>query len=115
MRGIVSATTALDAWQRLCSSYQTADVVSLVRTRKLFMQTYYNRLRDIDVRHATPFDWGIALASSLPDSWEIFVQTLDLEALYNQTRTEAVAKTIQSKILAEGQQRQSRNKDRGLV
>jgi len=115
MWNIVSATTALDAWQRLQSSYQTADVVSLIRMRKLFfshqmsedesiedhvctMQAYYDRLCDIDVRHATPFNWGMVLASSLPDSWENFVQTIDLDALYDPTRTEAVAKTIRSKI-----------------
>jgi len=99
MRNIVSAATALDAWQRLRTSYQTADVVSLVRMWKQFMQAYYDRLRDIDVRHATPFDWGMVLTTSLPDSWENFVQTIDLDALYDPARTEAVAKSIQSKIL----------------
>jgi len=109
MRNIVSATSALDAWQRLRTSYQTADVVSLIRTRK------YDRLRDIDVRHATPFDWGMVLASSLPDSWENFVQTIDLDALYDLARTEVVAKSIRSKILAEGQRRQNRDKEKGMT
>jgi len=115
MQNIVSASTTLDAWQRLRTSYQTADVVSLIRTRKLFfshqmsedeaiedhvwtMQAYYDCLRDIDTRHATPFDWGMVLASSLPDTWENFVQTIDLDALYDPARTEAVAKSIRSKI-----------------
>jgi len=97
MRNIISATTVLDAWQCLRTSYQTADVVS--------MQTYYDRLCDIDPWHTTPFDWGMALASSLPDSWETFVQTIDLDPLYDLARTEIVAKAICSKIMAEGQRR----------
>jgi len=79
------------------------------------MQAFYDRLRDIDVRHATPFNWGMVLASSLPDSWETFVQTIDLDTLYDPARTESVAKSICSKILAEGQRRQSRDEDKGLT
>jgi len=79
------------------------------------MQSYYDRLRDIDIRHTTPFDWGMVLATSLPDSWENFVQTIDLDTLYDPARTEAVAKSIRSKILAEGQRRQNRDEEKGLV
>jgi len=79
------------------------------------MQAYYDRLRDIDIRHATPFDWGMVLATSLPDSWENFVQTIDLDTLYDPARTEAVAKNIRSKILAEGQRQQNCDEEKGLT
>jgi len=97
MRNIVSATTALDTWQRLRSSYQTADVVSLVRTRKQFFS------------HQMSED----------DTAEEHVHTM--QGFYDRllfTRflgTEAMAKTIHSKILAEGQRQQSRDEDKGLA
>jgi len=43
------------------------------------------------------------------------VQTIDLDALYDPARTEAVAKSICSKILAKGQRRQNRDEEKRMT
>jgi hypothetical protein len=60
------------------------------------MQEMYDHLQGIDTKYATTFDWAITLASSLPSSWDIFVQTLntELDKLGDPAKWEEVAKNI---------------------
>jgi hypothetical protein len=84
------------------------------------MQKNIDLLRGIDTSLARPFDWMVALVTSLPESWDIFVQTL--QADYGQLKigdndiNGKVANTVKAKIAAEGQQRESRiNKEKALA
>jgi len=126
MKHIQSAQSALEAWQRLHSLYQPTDIPTVIRIYYRFrsyrmldgetveehlgeMQVMYDRLREINTEYATPLDWAVTLAASLPSSWDEFLPTLntDLKRLSIPAQREEVARAIQSKILAEGRRRES--------
>jgi hypothetical protein len=90
---LVHLTTAKDVWERLCQKFEVEDFIRIVTLRRQFfgyrmpegsnvnehlqkMRQYFDDLRGINTDYATSLDWAITFPASLPDSWDIFVQTL---------------------------------------
>lgn len=133
---ISSAESAGEMWDRLVSTYEITDMVAIVTSKRALytqrmlegekiedhlrkMQKHIDMLRGIDTSLATPFDWMVALIASLPESWDVFVQTLQPEYAKVKIGDDAanlvVANGVKAKIAAEGQRRDSRvNEDKAL-
>ncbi|EUC56036.1 Copia-like polyprotein/retrotransposon, partial [Rhizoctonia solani AG-3 Rhs1AP] len=123
---VIACTTAKEVWDRLSGLYEITDIIELVSIRRLYfshrmdestkiedhlkqMQEWHDKMRSIGTNYATNFDKAITLPSSLPPSWDIFVQTLqsDLNGLSTVGADQAsIANSIECKIIAEGQRRQ---------
>ena len=119
---ILAAATAKESWDQLCLLYDVKDVIEIVGLRRSFfshrmaegtlisehiatMKSWYDALHAINQEFAKPFDWAIALVASLPESWDVFVQALqaDMGNLSDPAQHEAIACSITSKVMTEGQ------------
>ncbi|QRV72271.1 Retrovirus-related Pol polyprotein from transposon TNT 1-94 [Ceratobasidium sp. AG-Ba] len=80
------------------------------------MRSLYDQLCAIDSNLANKFDWAIALIASLPLSWDVFIQTLRL--LFNfqdKTKWLDMAKQVTSLVMAEGERKEQRSVEAGLL
>ncbi|CUA78310.1 Retrovirus-related Pol polyprotein from transposon TNT 1-94 [Rhizoctonia solani] len=120
---VLSSSTAKEAWDRLVGLYEISDIVELVSIRRQYfshrmaedakiedhlkqMQEWFDCMQAIGPTYATSFDKAVTLPSSLPPSWDIFIQTLqsDLNDLNAPSADRAaIASRIERKIVAEGQ------------
>ena len=125
---IAACATAEESWGRLNAMYEMNDLVALVSLRKaLFshqmaettkigehistMQQWYDDLRKMGLDYARPLDWSLALVSSLPKSWDVFVQTLqpEMKKLGDPALHDEVARFVTSAVMAEGQRRDGKD------
>ncbi|QRV78052.1 Copia-like polyprotein/retrotransposon [Ceratobasidium sp. AG-Ba] len=110
-----------------------ADIVAIIELRRNFfshrmldetriddhvrtMRLWYDQLRAIDSNLANDFDWAIALIASLPLSWDVFIQTLQpLLNFQDKTKWPDMAKQVTSSVMAEGQRKEQRSVEAGLL
>ncbi|QRV97829.1 Copia-like polyprotein/retrotransposon [Ceratobasidium sp. AG-Ba] len=93
MTNILACETSSEVWNQLKQLYEVADIVAIIKLHQNFfshrmlnetciddhvrtMRSWYDQLCAIDSNLATDFDWPIALITSLPLSWDVFIQTL---------------------------------------
>ncbi|QRV97824.1 Retrovirus-related Pol polyprotein from transposon TNT 1-94 [Ceratobasidium sp. AG-Ba] len=133
MTNILACETSSDVWTQLKQLYEVADIVAIIELRRNFfshrmldetriddhvctMRSWYDQLHAIDANLATDFDWAIALIASLPLSWDVFIQTLrPLLTFQDKTKWPDMAKQVTSSVMAEGQRKEQRSVEAGLL
>ncbi|QRW07738.1 Retrovirus-related Pol polyprotein from transposon TNT 1-94 [Ceratobasidium sp. AG-Ba] len=133
MTNILACETSSEVWTQLKQLYEVADIVAIIELRRNFfshrmldetriddhvrtMRLWYDQLRAIDSNLANDFDWAIALIASLPLSWDVFIQTLrPLLNFQDKTKWPDMAKQVTSSVMAEGQRKEQRSVEAGLL
>ncbi|QRV78044.1 Retrovirus-related Pol polyprotein from transposon TNT 1-94 [Ceratobasidium sp. AG-Ba] len=133
MTNILACETSSEVWTQLKQLYEVADIVAIIELRRNFfshrmldetriddhvrtMRSWYDQLRAIDSNLANDFDWAIALIASLPLSWDVFIQTLrPLLNFQDKTKWPDMAKQVTSSVMAEGQRKEQRSVEAGLL
>ncbi|QRV77133.1 Copia-like polyprotein/retrotransposon [Ceratobasidium sp. AG-Ba] len=133
MTNILACETSAEVWTQLKQLYEVSDIVAIIELRRNFfshrmtddtridnhvrtMRSWYDQLRAIDSNLATKFDWAIALIASLPLSWDVFIQTLrPLLTFKDKTKWSDMAKQVTSSVMAEGQRKEQRSVESGLL